>query len=406
MKRFPFILIMTLIARICLAQNQSDSIIWSLNLKEVVVEAPEIIQKIDRQLYIPKISMVKQSTDGADLLSKMKLPEVVVNKVDGTISIVDNSKITLCINGHPVTQEQIKSLKPENIKRIEFHDNPSMRWGESKKVVDFITRHQSSGGIAKVETLQAINHLEFQNFGSSANIYRGKSEWSASAIVQNKGDFSCYRDNIELFKTADRKTFTRTESGKPGNYEKLNQDYSLNYCFTDSLQLFEISSGYTTKNRTRDFIGTINNSLTGKDVEVSEHNRISSNNHARISMYYHRNLPNNQMLIATIGANYIRTNSKRLYIEDNLSSEMRVRENMKRVSAEFIYEKKWEKSRLSSGLNSQQSMTRTKYPLKDKITDTKMNNSYFFIEYMYLFGKNMDLNRSISQLYLFKDGWI
>lgn len=51
-----------------------------------------------------------------------------------------------------------RSLSPEDIKRVEYHDNPGLRYGEGIDIVlDYITIKRTSGGNLGVDLSHQLN---------------------------------------------------------------------------------------------------------------------------------------------------------------------------------------------------------------------------------------------------------
>ena len=55
--------------------------------------------------------------------------------------------VQLRINGVLASSLEVAALSPEDIKRVEYHDNPGLRYGEGIDIVlDYITIKRTSGG--------------------------------------------------------------------------------------------------------------------------------------------------------------------------------------------------------------------------------------------------------------------
>ena len=52
------------------------------------------------------------------------LPKIQVNPMSSEIKVPGNGEVQLRINGVKVELQEIKSLLPSDIIRIEYHDNP------------------------------------------------------------------------------------------------------------------------------------------------------------------------------------------------------------------------------------------------------------------------------------------
>ena len=117
-----------------------------IELDEVTVEASAWVRKADRNLLFPNAQQIKQSKNGLQLLQKLQIPGIVINPTDNSISLTDKSELSLRINGRPVTEKEIQGISPEQIIRVEYIDNPGIRYGEAGAVLDFIIKTPTSGG--------------------------------------------------------------------------------------------------------------------------------------------------------------------------------------------------------------------------------------------------------------------
>ena len=103
-----------------------------IELDEVTVEASAWVRKADRNLLFPNAQQIKQSKNGLQLLQKLQIPGIVINPTDNSISLTDKSELSLRINGRPVTEKEIQGISPEQIIRVEYIDNPGIRYGEAE----------------------------------------------------------------------------------------------------------------------------------------------------------------------------------------------------------------------------------------------------------------------------------
>ena len=112
-----------------------------IELDEVTVEASAWVRKADRNLLFPNAQQIKQSSNGLQLLQMLQIPGVIINPTDNSIALADKNEVSLRINGRPVDNKDIQALSPEQIVRVEYIDNPGVRYGEVGAVIDFIVKN-------------------------------------------------------------------------------------------------------------------------------------------------------------------------------------------------------------------------------------------------------------------------
>ena len=120
------LILITLLALSSVGLAQVSDSIPLQELREVVVEAPKVIRKADMDVYHPSRSAVDNSKNGMQLLRNLMIPSLTVNDVMGSVTASGQS-VELRINGRKASVEEVKTLLPESVRRIEWIDNPGLR---------------------------------------------------------------------------------------------------------------------------------------------------------------------------------------------------------------------------------------------------------------------------------------
>ena len=155
---------------------ENDTIIEGKTIQEVVVTGREIVVKEDKLIINVSNKVKKHSFDGYSALSLLTIPGMKVDAFSGSVSTNGDAAI-LCINGREASKDEIKTLNPKDIKRIDYYqqahpEHPMARGG----VIDFIMRTRESGGMV---TAQASQHLNMLSGDGMADwkTFRKKSEF-------------------------------------------------------------------------------------------------------------------------------------------------------------------------------------------------------------------------------------
>lgn len=106
-------------------------------LEDVTVRATPVLKKSDRQIILPTQAQVKASTNGLSLLRNLQLSRMLINQVDHSVKLSGGENVQLRINGVEVTQAEVIALNPADILKIEYHDNPGLRYGNVGAVLDY-----------------------------------------------------------------------------------------------------------------------------------------------------------------------------------------------------------------------------------------------------------------------------
>ena len=154
MKRINILLVLFVYALVGSAQNETKTI----ELGEVEIKAAKVIHKPDGQIIYPTETQKNASHSGYSILQKLSLPNIRVDEVSQSLSAIDGrGSIQLRINGIIVGREEMLALSPGSISRIDFIDNPGVRYGEGiAYVINILTRRADSGYTVGIDLTQAL----------------------------------------------------------------------------------------------------------------------------------------------------------------------------------------------------------------------------------------------------------
>ena len=340
----------------------------AVSLDGVTVSASNTSSRSDRKLIFPSDRQVKASTNGMDLLQQLMLPKITVNPMSNEIKVPGNGEVQLRINGVKVELDEIKALLPTDIIRIEFHDNPGLRYRNAEVVLDYIVRRPETGGNFSVDMSQGVNAL-WGEHRVSGKINHKKSEFGASYRIGPRDFYGTSRDNEEIFHLADGTVLHRKETGDPSHASMFMHNLNLNYSVQDPEKyLFNATFRYWNNHQPHwDYRGILSN-LDNPDDYVDMVDLNSSDNQVpALDLYYQRNLKNDQTLVFNVVGTYNRTSSHRFYQEsrgEELLTDINNRVSGKKYSliGEAIYEKKLANGNsLSGGVWHTQSFSDNEY---------------------------------------------
>ena len=340
----------------------------AVSLDGVTVSASNTSSRSDRKLIFPSDRQVKASTNGMDLLQQLMLPKITVNPMSNEIKVPGNGEVQLRINGVKVELDEIKALSPTDIIRIEFHDNPGLRYRNAEVVLDYIVRRPETGGNFSVDMSQGVNAL-WGEHRVSGKINHKKSEFGASYRIGPRDFYGMSRDNEEIFHLADGTVLHRKETGDPSHASMFMHNLNLNYSVQDPEKyLFNATFRYWNNHQPHwDYRGILSNQDNPDDyVDMVDLNS-SDNQVPALDLYYQRNLKNDQTLVFNVVGTYNRTSSHRFYQEsrgEELLTDINNRVSGKKYSliGEAIYEKKLANGNsLSGGVWHTQSFSDNEY---------------------------------------------
>ena len=337
-------------------------------LDEATVTASATVRKIDRQIVYPSATQRSLSSGGYDLLARMMLPNLKVDPVNNQISTVSNGQVEVRINGVVASSGQLMALQPEEVLRVEYVDNPGMRYSDTQveAVVNYIVKRRDSGFSGGLSALNAVA----TGFGND-NLYlmfnKGKSQFSVNYYMTYRDYDDRYVEGFERYTLPDGTTrqrdqlpvsapFGYTTHTVQATYNLTSPDkYALNIQFTDDYY-------HTGKQDFRQRLVEQGHA----DLYTFTH-RTDRNNSPSLDIYYEQQLPGQQSLTANLVGTYIGTDftyDYRTYETPGTDlSRYAYGTEGDRYSliGEAIYGKSWKKVRLNVGMKGNKAYTRNVY---------------------------------------------
>ena len=360
----------------------------SISLDEVTVNASAIRNTADRKITFPTSEQKAASSNGINLLNALMLPRLEVDPIRNSVSLSNEGTIQFCINGIKVELSDIRGLSPQEVIRVEYHDNPGLRYGNASVVLDYIVRRETSGGSVNLD----LSNSPTTSFGDdqvSAKFNHKKSEFGLQYAVRYRNPYHIWTEGTETFRFENGETLERTSEGLPGRMSETSHNLSLNYNLVDN-------DHYYFNATLRYFLSDEDKGSNGKNLYANNHPEdktyawnpnSNSTKRPSLDLYYQRSLPHKQTLIFNMVGTYINTNANQMYQEwknDILLSDIlsNVDGDKYSIIGEGIYERQFEAGRLGGGLKHTQSWTDNTYGgTVGGRTKMKQSETYLYTEF-------------------------
>lgn len=379
----------------------------SIALNDITVTASPVIHKIDRDVILPSTAQVKSSTSGISLLQNLMLPRLIIDQVNNIVKTSNGSEVQLRINGVIVTYSEVLALIPEDVIRVEFHDNPGLRYGDVEAVLDFITKRKNSGGSANAEVM----NNPFKGFGNgslSAKVNHKKSEFGFNTNEWHRNlDFT--RNSEQTFIYPDNEQIQQNRVGETVPFKMIGINNSLNYSLQESGKYFfnaAVRQFYKDTPNSWDDETSVYTSGSSAPVNVYKHTSYKTNA-PLLDLYYERNLKNQQLIIVNLIGRYAYNKSDYNFQErrdDILYTDIHNLNKSKKYSfiGEGIYEKTFATGKLTTGLKHTQAYTESTFSGSGDFQEIGMNQAetYLYGEYQLKKGKfNSSLGIGGTRIY-------
>ena len=340
----------------------------STELGEVVVEGDAVIQKVDRQILLPNKEQLGASSDGMSLLQNLQIPRIVVNPADNTVKTLANQDVQLRINGIEASNSEVMAINPKDVIRIEYHDQPGVRFNGAAAVINYIVKHRDTGGNLMLNASNGVTMPGWGEYHLSGKVNFGKSSFSLLTQYSPR-DIYWTRSNAETYNFSTG-TIENREVGEPTRFKMNPVNIGLTYNWTNGEKnMLQISlrdnmdfTPYAQSNRdTYLYQGT--DSFAIHDHESSK--SISPS----LDIYYEHNLPDDHHLYFDLVGTYINSSNDRRFeqlplgetVADTTDVTSRVRGNKYSLIGEAIYEKDWENIALTVGVRHNQQWMENTY---------------------------------------------
>jgi hypothetical protein len=352
-------------------------------LEGVTVTASGTTSHSDKKIIYLSDRQLKASANGIDLLQQLMLPKLQVNPLFGEVKLPGGGEIQYRINGVKVEIQDVQALKPTDIIRIEYHDNPGLRYGNAEVVLDYIVHRPETGGNFGLDLYDGVLDA-WGNNNINAKINHKKSEFSVNYGISHRDFYQMWRDNEEKFKFSDGSTLHRKETGEPGHFLTNWQNLNTAYSYQDNKNMLSATFRYFTQNTPHlDYTGTLYNVANVSDAVSMIDNASWKTHRPALDLYYQRNMEKGQTLVLNVVGTYNKADEKRFYRESRNNEVLtdvnsHVTGEKYSLIGEAIYEKKIGGNSISAGLKHLQSLSDNEYR-SGHTYNTEMNQAETFL---------------------------
>lgn len=379
---------LTVACGIASAQTAKTDSISDQTLQEVVVKAPKVIHKSDMDLYYPSRSAVENSKNGVQLLGNLMIPTLSVNDALSTVTSAGQS-VQIRINGRVASVDEVRNLLPSSIKRVEWMENPGLRYNGATTVLNFIVVNPSTGGSLMLYATQALN-AAWGQYNPSAKFNFGRSQIAVGGGYKLTENLKTHREYSETFTLPDGQTFTRNEKPISGRLDNSigNVWATYNYIKPDTTVIVIDARGFIKPTNKSEFLGLMTSSLGTRDVLLNDTNG-DKGSRPTLSAYWEQHFAGRQILVVDFRSQLYFGRTFSDYMEQypessdyltDIHTDIKDRNQVYAIEADYI--KNWKNSRLTAGASYTANRNRSTYKnLGGAVFHQRQDKVYFFAEY-------------------------
>lgn len=398
MKEFLIFLLVLFVALVAMAEpGESVDSIATQQLQEVVIQAPKVIRKADMDVYHPSKSAVENSKNGLQLLTNLMIPSLTVSDVLGSVQAAGQS-VQIRINGRESSVDQVRSLLPETIKRVEWIDNPGLRYGGANYVLNIIVANPTVGGSIQVAASQALQ-TAWGFYGANAKFNKGYSQWEVGANLKLTNKLHGSRDYTETFTYPDGRSLTRRETSLGADLDNTFGRAGVSYSYVKpdtTVFMADFGVRHTFANRSA-YNGLLSLSDGSDDLLLTD---ITGDRGSTpyLSLYWQQNFGKHHLLVVSFNGSYYQGRSFSDYLErlpllgagpvmlTDIHTDIHDRNQAYAVEADYI--RNWTNGRLTVGGNYSANRNRSEYrSMGGDVFHQRQDRGYLFAEYFHRFGR-------------------
>ncbi len=371
-----------------IATTDSTNVTRRIDLQEVTVQASRN-KKTDRIRYYPNETIRKNSMDGYDVLQRINLPDVIFNNANRTLTLLKNGSLQIRINGVVASQQDLMSVQPSDILRVDYIHSPSAIYGSDVAVVILIKTRRFVGMQRGLSLSQSCN----ANIGNGMGYVRYTSARNLFGLKINERHHygsGIYTQGEKIFRYP-TKELTQTLTERPYAHKNLNGEVQFEYNrLLDKRESFfnaiiQYGQEYNPRN-------TIITDVTKEHKpfytdSLSKRNRV---HHFSVDCYWDKNFTNKGNLIANLTGTYINTDYSSSYskiyaheYDTNYSHYYNAMGWHASLLGEVIYTRPiFSTYQITLGSKNHYSITHNQYQTSGSISPSRMNkfNSYNYAE--------------------------
>ena len=352
----------------------------NITLGEVTVKAAKVVNKSDGMIIYPTDAQKQASNNGYSILEKLTLANLRIDNINHTVTAIDNrGGVQLRVNGIVAGKQEMLALNPKDIAKINFMNNPGVRYGDGiAYVIDIVTRRAESGYTVGTDLTTAVTTLQ-----GDGMVYgkwnKGKSEWSLSYDVSGYKSKGSKSSQLAEYTLTDGSIYTVERNDVESLRKSIAHDAKLTYNWADTTAtVFQTSLSGAFNDAPDDY--NIKEIADGARRYRATSRNADKSYSPVLDIYFFRQITPRQSVTANAVGTYISTQTCNYYDEGN-PYRYDVDGKTASLLTEIIYENRMKPFTLSTGLNNSYKHINNDYSGDaSSLTKTSNNRLYAFAE--------------------------
>ena len=351
-------------------------------LDEVVVEGSRITEEAGRFVVLPDPKEAEVSGRGLTLLDMQQLPGLEVDVALQKITI-DGGTPILQINGKEVPLNRFINVRPEQILRIEYSNDPGIRYLDRNVsgVINLVLKESDDGGNVMARVQSAFTTGFVDGYLMAAH-HKGKSEFSLQYNLSHRNYKNVPYEMIDSYIAEERTVERNMEMNSPFNYITHNITGEYTYQPNDSTMFVATLRDYIDNNHWYG-TGTITETENGTTIQMGMNKQSDrKGNSPMLDLFFTHKLRNRQKIELNMVGQYSQSDYYNNLIYRDSENEWeyptKVINNGFAVSGEAVYSKQFNRSEARIGLQYQHNFASNDYVIYETQTEMTKDNTYLY----------------------------
>ena len=363
----------------CQAGDLGTLTMSTLQLQEVVVTASRTTEEVDRFVVLPKPEEVEAAGRTLVLLDMLGLPGLKVDVALQTIT-VDGGTVILQINGKEVPVARLANLRAEQVKRVEYSNNPGTRYLDrgASGIINIILKEREDGGSVVAQGNTAFN-TGFVDGYLLGSYHKGKSEFALEYTLGYRNYDNVPYELEDSYLDANR-TVTRSQrTNKPFRY--ITYTINAEYTYQHDSTMFVASVQDDFFSKTLDATGTMSETDRGISTnQTMQQHSYQKDNLPKLDLFYIHSMPHGQKVELNVVGEYATDRYDNTLTYTSGTYATTVDGHGYALSGEGVYSKQFGKTELRTGLQYQHNFAENKYALYGTTSSMTKDNAYLYAE--------------------------
>ena len=382
------------IGRIGIIRMQADA----YQLKRVVVKGNLRTDRSDHAIYTFNEEQIKNSRHSQDLITN--IPGIITDPVTGKTRSIVNKKLKILINNVAMTSDNdLKSIPANKIKKVEYYDAPPARYGDVDILLNIITKPLDTGYAVGFDAKTAFT-TGFMNGNTYYKYNKGYSQFFVDYNIEMRNYHDCIGEDHYSFMLDDRLADYLYSYKKHFGY--TNNTMNLKYAYSKPEDItFQITATpnylHTFYRGNVDILAQNNPDWTnGKGYNDNYTNTFGPS----LDLYLSKQLPHKQQIDVDVLGTYYHNDQQDLNqqwsvgennsaaAKDNstlVDDKMRSKNDSYSLITEINYSKQWKKGELTLGWNNW--LKWSDYTIRNVLSGYEPYNSSSNINYQNFFAQ-------------------